>query len=107
MSSCQQNKEFDRLKWCEMSSIEDNTRNSMLNDVLSNHLIRGKNINDVRYLLCGEGTFEQLDVKKSILVINIVTIYGALDPIYTKDLYVYLNKDSVIKEIEVYEYSRK
>ncbi len=103
ISSCKQNQAFDRLKWCEMSSVEDNTRNSMLNDVLCNHLIKGKNINDVKYLICGEGTIEQQSENKTTFVINIVTKYSGLEPIFTKDLYVYLNKDSIITNIKVYE----
>lgn len=106
-SSCRQERKFDLSSWCDSSSIEDNTRDDMLKDILAHHIIKGKHFNDIGYLLCGEWTFSYMDSIEPGVVINIVKEYRGIDPSYTKDLYVYLDKDSIIEKIRVYEDSKK
>lgn len=89
-----------------MSSVNDNTRDDMLKDVLSHHILKGKRIQEIKYLLCGEGTVDNLSESEPGMVINIITKYKGIDPDYTKDLYVYLNKDSTIQKIEIHENQR-
>ncbi len=106
LSSCQHERKFNRAEWCEMSSVNDYTRDDMLKDVLSHHITKGKSIKEIKYLLCGECTVDYLSASEPGMVINIVTNYKGIDPDYTKDLYVYLNLDSTIRKIEIHENQR-
>jgi hypothetical protein len=106
LSSCQHERKFNRAEWCEMSSVNDYTRDDMLKDVLSHHITKGKSIKEIKYLLCGEGTVDYLSASEPGMVINIVTKYKGIDPDYTKDLYVYINLDSTIRKIEIHENQR-
>jgi hypothetical protein len=106
LSSCQHERKFNRSEWCEMSSVNDYTRDDMLKDVLSHHITKGKSIQEIKYLLCGEGTVDYLSASEPGMVINIVTKYNGIDPDYTKDLYVYINLDSTIRKIEIHENQR-
>jgi len=104
--SCQNERKFNRAEWCEMSSVNDYTRDNMLKDVLSHHLVKGKCLQEIKYLLCGEGTVDYLPKSEPGIVINIVTKYKGIDPDYTKYLYLYLDKDSTIQKIEIHENQR-
>jgi len=74
-------------------------RDKMLNDLLSNYTLTGMHCRDVMALL---GPPNHVD--SSAISYNIVAGYGTdIDPVYTKDLYLYQSKDSVIYSVKVKE----
>ncbi len=106
--SCEPEEKFEKDKWCFQGSAGTGYihRNCMLKDVLQNHLVKGKNFLEVESLFCGE-TFIDSTKNGFTVYLNIITDYGFdIDPVYTKDIYVYFNKDSIIKNISVKEYKR-
>jgi len=52
----------------------------MLDDVLINHLVKGKRFEAISYLVCGEGTCTIFPVNNPGFSINIVTEYPVLIP---------------------------
>lgn len=101
-------KKFNKADWNDLSGGYFNKRGPMLEDLLTNHQLKGKNIGQLRKL------FGQKDLgvyeydHQLIIYMNIITDFGwNIDPQYTKDLYLYLNKDSVVTSFKVKEYHSK
>ena len=81
-----------------MNSSLDNTRKHMLDDVLINHLVKGKRFEAISYLVCGEGTCTIFPVNNPGFSINIVTEYSGIDPAYSKDISVYWTRIQSFKK---------
>lgn len=99
LCSCQQ--KFDKKLWDEQSSegIHLN-RKSMLNDVVENHKIKGQSYNQIIEML-GDST----GLEDNKLYYNIITDYGwDIDPVYSKDLIITFNRDSIATGFDVKEW---
>lgn len=101
--SCQQSMSFDKTKWNQRNSIGSyDYRDQMLEDLIAKHKLKGKSINDLRDIF-GEIIVFKCD-DQNCIHFNIVTEYGNfIDPVYTKDLIIFLNKDSIVSEYKIRE----
>lgn len=83
-------------------------REPMLDDLLENHSLKGQSIGKLRKLF-GSNDLEVYEYDHQLTIqMNIVTDYGwDIDPQYTKDLFLYLNQDSVVTSFEVKEHQSK
>jgi hypothetical protein len=101
--SCE--KKFEKVGWS--SSIEPHfppaDREKMLDDLLLNYQLVGMKYSDVTYLL---GNPDYADT--SHLIYEIVIDYGYdIDPVYTKDLLLFITRDSIIRSIEIKEWKKE
>lgn len=101
-SSC--NEKFNKADWNSFNGGYYDKREPILDDLLTNHNLKGKSIKQLRALL---GPYD-LEVNKCnrglVIQMNIVTDFEwNIDPQYTKDLFLYLNKDSIVTSFEVNE----
>jgi hypothetical protein len=104
--SCSFNQEqFNKQKWNLKDDIGYYSyREPMLDDLLENHKIKGLSVTELEKLL-GE---IKIDVSnKNEVYFNIVTDFGFdIDPVYTKDLILELDKNSIVKEYKIVEWSK-
>lgn len=102
--SCRQQVKFDKSKWMEGDAGIYPYRESMLNDLLA-HKIKGMHYKEL-IKLAGEPN--GVDNHIGSRCYDIVVDYGSdVDPVYTKTLTVYLNKDSVITGYKVREWKKQ
>ncbi|WP_300662370.1 hypothetical protein [Fluviicola sp.] len=108
-ASCSSGKKFNKTDWNHrMSEGYYDKREAMLEDLLMNHPLKGKNIRQLRQLF-GSDDLEVFKYDHQWMIqMNIITDYGwDIDPVYTKDLFVYLDKDSVVTSLKVKEWHKK
>lgn len=106
MVSCSCNEKFNKTDWNnKRSDGYYDKREPMLDDLLANHHLKGKNIAQLRTLF-GPNDLEVFEYDNQLIIqMNIVTDFKwNIDPQYTKDLFLYLNKDSVVTSFEVKEH---
>jgi len=104
LNSCTRDIKFDKIKWNQRNgSGYYDCRDLMLEDLLQNHNIKGSKIDELRNLF-GEINPISLPNGNSALNFNIVTDFKYdIDPQYTKDLILYLDKDSVVSNYKIKE----
>lgn len=104
MISCTE-KKFEKRGWAAKTdpNFPPAERGEMLNDLLANHKLVGLKYADVIVLL---GVPD--DVDSSLVSYQVEIDYGSdIDPIYTKDLYLYTTKDSIISSYEIKEWKKE
>lgn len=102
--SCSQ-KKFNKADWNSFRDGYFDKREPILEDLVTNYRLKGKSIKQLRTLL-GPYDLEVREVDNKLTIqMNVVTDFGwDIDPVYTKDLYLYLNKDSVVTSFEIKEH---
>lgn len=105
-SSCSFNQEkYNKQKW----NLKDDVgyysyRDPMLKDLLKNHKIKGLNITELETLF---GKIEIDSLNKKEILFNIVVDFGwDIDPVYTKDLIIILDKNSIAKDYKIIEWNK-
>jgi hypothetical protein len=103
MMACSDRK-FDKSRWNEKSdaNFPSKARQEMLNDLLSNHILVGLKYANVVTLL---GSPDGVDSGRVFYKIEI-DYGGDIDPAYTKDLYLFTTKDSIIRSYEIKEWGK-
>ncbi|MES2589417.1 MAG: hypothetical protein V4622_10585 [Bacteroidota bacterium] len=102
--SCSRNVEYNKELWdVKNDGFYYSNREFMLDDLINNYHLKGKHIKELNEIFNNVvvDTFEN----HYRISFNIVTDYGwNIDPVYTKDLILELNKDSIVKSVEVFEH---
>lgn len=99
--SCKNEMKFDSIKW----NLKDDVgmyiyRKNMINDIIENNLVKGKNIKDLENMF---GTLEvgYLDNKK-VIIQNIETDFGLnIDPVGYTDFIIYLNDENRVTNYKI------
>jgi|JI10StandDraft_1071094.scaffolds.fasta_scaffold53933_8 hypothetical protein len=101
VTSCRQ--KFDSEKWKIMGDIRSFPhRDAMLDDIIENKKFIGLNY---RQLIDSLGYPNGL--KDTLIYYDIVTDYGLdIDPVYSKDLIIMFDKDSVIRGVKIKEWEK-
>ncbi len=95
---------FDRSKWNLKDDMWYPDRNSMVDDLVKNHKLKGLTYKELTKLV-GEPDRWESNIDSPYY--EIVTDFGSdIDPVYTKSLVVYLNKDSVITSLKILEWNK-
>ena len=104
-TACHQKQKFDKTKWQEVGDLMTfPNRNAMVDDVVQNHNLKGKTLNDITGLL-GQPQYP-LDSTMEIGY-KIDENYGTdIDPIYTKTLLIQFDKDTTVKNVEIKEWKK-
>jgi len=96
---------FNRTQWDDGDIETYPYRDAMLNDLLANYHLKGITYHQLTKLLGEPGRWENVNIDSPYYVIN--TDYGHdIDPVYTKTLTIYLDKDSVVTNYEVKEWKK-
>ena len=98
--SCE--KKFEKVGWSDFTDpgFPPADRQSMLNDLLLSHTLTGMRYSDIIALL-GRPDHED----STHLTYKIEVDYGFdIDPVYTRDLIMMMDNDSVVTSIEVREW---
>ncbi len=103
--SCSNRQEkFNKKRW---NSIEDRSfyeyRNQMLEDLLKNHKLKGKTIDELNELF---GHIEHYDTLNNKIEFEVLQEWSGIDPSYTKYLVLKLDKNKKVKSISFDEYKR-
>lgn len=99
------NKEFNSKEW-QNTTLEDNldknnNRNLMINDLVENKLLMGKNSKEIKTLL---GKPDLKDSTKNTFRYETFIDHGwNIDPKYFRGLEIYFNKDSIVTSVKIYE----
>jgi len=103
--SCQSHQKFDKIQWAKEGDLKTfPNRKYMVDDLVENYNLKGKKF---RFLvdLLGKPQSE-LDSNMEI-VYDIDIDYGSdIDPIYSKDLYIEFDKDTIVKDYSVREWKK-
>ncbi|MCC8411167.1 hypothetical protein LJ707_19655 [Mucilaginibacter sp. UR6-1] len=92
--------QFDKNKWSAKKDWDYPHRNSMLKDLLKNHELKGKPLSEVTDMLGEPDNREGRQI-----YYDIVMKYGSdIDPIYSKELEITFNTDSVVTAVKVQEH---
>jgi len=93
---------FNRAQWDDGDIEIYPYRDAMLNDLLTTYHLKGMNYKQLTKLLGEPQRWEDDNIDSPYY--NIITDYGDdIDPVYTKTLIIYLNKDSIITNYKVQE----
>jgi hypothetical protein len=105
--SCKKEMKFDVNKW---NDFEDNStfeyRDAMLNDLLKNYHLKGRNISDMEKIF-GPIDEHNFSDEKNLLIFEVLQKWCGIDPIYTKYLNLEFNQSGIIDSVYVTEYKRK
>ena len=102
LTGCDQQIPFDPKKWEEKGDIKQYLyRNSMINDLVQNHKLKGLSKTEWTTLLGSPDNADSLTVVYSVFI-----HYDVIDPDQTKDLLLELNTDSSIKSFRVNEWKK-
>ncbi len=104
LSSCTNEIKFDKTKWDKQPDLGFTPpyRNKMLPDLTKNYKLVGLKYSQLIEIL-GKPNF----VDKNSLGYAIIIDYGHdIDPIYTKNLYFTISKDSLITSLQVEEWKK-
>ena len=101
--SCKSDIKFEKSGWSQKDDPDGYLkRESMLNDLLENHKLKGMQYKNLIDLLGLPENYS--DQEENILTYNIVTDYGYdIDPVYIKNLEIKLAKDSIVEGYKVVE----
>lgn len=103
--SCQQKQKFDKTKWAEVADlITFPNRKYMIDDLVQNYQLRGKTYHELVELLGAP----QSELDSTLRVHYDIDVgYGSdIDPVYTKNLSIELDKDTIVKDFEVQEWKK-
>jgi hypothetical protein len=98
-------RKFEKIGWTSKTdpNFPPSEREAMLNDLLTSHKLVGLKYTDVIALL---GVPDEVD--SSLMSYEIEIDYGSdIDPIYTKDLYLFITRDSLIRSYEIKEWKKE
>src|ERR1700761_2676227 len=96
---------FNRAQWDDGDIEIYPYRDAMLNDLLTNYHLKGMRYKDMTKLLGEPNRWENVNIDSPYYTIN--TDYGHdIDPVYTKALTIYLNKDSIITTYKIKEWRK-
>lgn len=96
---------FNRTQWDDGDIEIYPYRDAMLNNLLKNYHLKGMSYRQLTKLLGEPNRWENVNIDSPYYVIN--TDYGNdIDPVYTKTLTVFLNKDSVVADYKVKEWKK-
>lgn len=102
--SCKPEMKFNREKW---NSSEDfitfENRDAMLNDLLENYALKGKNREELKKIF-GEMNGYGYDVDDSLISIEVLQKWRGIDPVYYKYLNLKLNKNGVVDSVYITEH---
>jgi hypothetical protein len=102
--SCNGEMKFDSKKW---NDFEDNNtfeyRNAMLNDLLNNYHLKGRNINEMGKIF---GKIKENDFNKSenLLIFDVLQEWSGIEPVYNKYLNLKYNEKGIIDSVYITEY---
>ncbi len=96
MISCGiEEKKFNKLKWNDREDGFYLNRESMINDVIENHLQKKMTYQEITDLLGEPAKYE--DLEPNTILYEIMVDYGwNIDPMEGKNLYIELSKDSTL-----------
>jgi hypothetical protein len=96
-------RKFDKTAWGEKIDWDFYQREPMLDDLLQHHQIKGLTRKQLIDSLGEPANYEDT----TAMYYEIVTDFGSdIDPVYTKNLVIYLNKDSIATGFKVEEWKR-
>jgi hypothetical protein len=96
---------FNRAQWNDGDIEIYPYRDAMLNDLFTNYHLKGMSYRQLTKLLGEPSRWENVNIDSPYYVIN--TDYGNdIDPVYTKTLTIYLDKDSVVASYKVKEWKK-
>lgn len=95
---------FDKEKWLEQEDWDYPRRDNMIDDLIKNHKLKGLSYKQMVELL-GD---PQGNARDSIGVYyRIVEDFGSdIDPVYSKNLSIEFNKDSIINKVTIEEWKK-
>ena len=98
------NEKFDKSKWTTKDDMNYPMREAILNDLVTNHKLRGLTY---KQLIDSLGEPANYGDSKDSIYYDIVVNYGYLDPKSGKYLVLHLSKDSVITGFKVVEWNNR
>lgn len=106
LSSCGvQEKKFDKNTWNDRDDIMYANRESMVSDLMKNHLRQGMTYQEVVELLGKPENHE--NIKPTTMAYEIRVDYGwDIDPVKGKTLYIELTNDSVVNKLRLEKWRR-
>lgn len=105
--SCNKEMKYDVNKWNENEeNITFENRNAMLNDLLQNYHLKGRNINEMETIF-GPIDEHNFSDEENRLVFEVLRKWRGIDPIYTKYLNIRFNQKGIIDSVYITEFSPK
>jgi len=106
LTSCNSDIKFDKTKWLQVDDLGQYPyRQAMLNDLTSNHKLKGLSYKQLTDLI-GEQQ-KNLIGDSSEIYYSILTDYGSdIDPVHTIALAFKLDKDSTVTEYRIDEWEK-
>jgi len=98
------NDKFNKSKWIAKDDMDYSMRESILNDLLSNHQLKGLTY---KQLIDSLGEPANYGNDKDSIYYDIVVNYGYLDPKSGKYLALGLSKDSIVTGFKVVEWHNR
>lgn len=96
-------KKFDKNTWNDMDDIMYANRESMISDLMENHLRQGMTYKEVVELLGKPENYA--NIKSNTIGYEIMVDYGwDIDPVKGKTLYIELTKDSTVNDFKLEEW---
>jgi hypothetical protein len=98
--SCQEKQFFDKAKWAEVADLMTfPNRKYMIDDLVKNYQLKGKKYAEIITLL--DQPQSKLDSNMAILY-DIEIDYGwDIDPVYSKTLTIFFDKDTAVKDFKI------
>jgi len=103
-NSIDKNEKFDKSKWNTKDDWDYSMRDAILNDLISNHQLKGLTY---KQLIDSLGEPANYGDNKDSIYYDIVINYGYLDPKSGKYLVLHLDKDSVVTGFKVVEWHNR
>jgi hypothetical protein len=105
VGSCQRQQIFDKAKWAEEEDLMTfPNRKLLLEDLTQHYQLKGKSYNDIIKLL-GQPQYS-LDSTMGIGYKIDEKYKSDIDPIYTKTLLFYFNKDTTVENYKIQEWKK-
>jgi hypothetical protein len=102
--SCKKEIKFDPKKW---NDFEDNNtfeyRNAMLNDLLKNYHLKGRNINEMEEIF-GKINENNFNKNENLLTFDVLQEWSGIEPVYNKYLNIKYNKKGIVDSVYITEY---
>ncbi|WPU94186.1 hypothetical protein SNE25_01435 [Mucilaginibacter sabulilitoris] len=95
---------FDKQKWNDKEDWDYPQRNNVVDDLVKNHRLKGLNYKQLINLL---GIPQGQSEDSAGIYYQIVMDFGNdIDPVYTKNLLIGFNKDSIVNSITINEWKK-
>ena len=107
MAACNpivKSEKFDKTTWRSKDDWDFSQRDAILNDLISNHKLKGLNY---KQLIDSLGEPANYGEQKDSIYYDIVVNYGYLDPKSGKYLVFHLDKDSIVDGFKVVEWHNR